>query len=61
MQSPTSTNPVETQDAFQTTFLLCCRIAMGGAIGSWMPELARPDDDDDDDDDDDREGAECLQ
>ena len=49
MQSPTSTNSVETQDAFQTTSLLCCRIAMGGVIGSGMPELARRDDDDDDD------------
>ena len=48
LQSPASGNSAETQDAFQTTSLLCCRIAMDGVIGSSMPELARPDDDDDD-------------
>ena len=43
LQSPTSTNSVETRDPFQTTFMLCCRTMMDGVIGSWMPELARPD------------------
>ena len=36
LQSPTSTNSVETRDAFQTTSLLCCRTAMDGVIGSLM-------------------------
>ena len=46
LQSPTSTNSVETRGAFQMTSLLCCRTTMDGVIGQWMPELAQPDDDD---------------
>ena len=42
LQSTTPTNSVETQNAFQTTSLLCCRTEMDGLIGSWMPELAWP-------------------
>ena len=44
LQSPTSTNSVETRDSFQTTSLLCCRTVMDGVIDSWVPQLARPDD-----------------
>ena len=34
LKSPTSTNSVETRDAFHTTSLLCCRTVMDGAIDS---------------------------
>ena len=34
LQSPISTNSVETRDAFETTSLLCCRTAMDGVISS---------------------------
>ena len=34
LQSNTSTNSVETQNAFETTSLLCCRTEMDGLIGS---------------------------
>ena len=44
LQSPTSTNSVETRDSFQTTSLLCCRTVMDGVIDSWVPQVARPDD-----------------
>ena len=34
LQSPISTNSVETRDALQTTSLLCCRMVMDGMMSS---------------------------
>ena len=34
LQSPSSTNSVETRDALQTTSLICCRMVMDGVVGS---------------------------